>query len=474
MKSRIWIIALVVAAATFTTASAQDVREAARKAEADRQAALQRAQEVEEKIVSDRAALTAELEKLEAQKKQLEADLLGLEKRKVSDEARFEKLTEKWTNKEVEFREISGNVRIAAKDIEALLTQSLLTAVAQERLATIAPILDAGYFPDIDDISGMTNVLIDEMKRSGQVSLQKGPYVGRDGLNHTGDILTLGKFTAMYRAEDGEIGYLNYAPGSKRFFALTTLPGGKMARGMESYFEGRSEVVPIDIASGESLAQIGDKMNLFEEFILGGPVMYPILLVGIYVTLFTAYKLVYLKRVHGDTDTIMGTVNDLAAKNDWPGVDEIMRKHQNHNWPVVNVIRDGIRARREDRETLESVLQESILREMPRLERGVSVVAVLGAIAPLLGLLGTVTGMITTFQVITLYGTGDPKLMSSGISEALIATKWGLCVAVPTMLIHTLLARRVNGVVSDMEEKAVGLSNIIQKEQRRGSLVASA
>jgi biopolymer transport protein ExbB len=64
--------------------------------------------------------------------------------------------------------------------------------------------------------------------------------------------------------------------------------------------------------------------------------------------------------------------------------------------------------------------------------------------------------------------------MSSGISEALIATKWGLCVAVPTMLIHTLLARRVHGVVGDMEEKAVTLSNIIQKEQRRGSVVASA
>jgi biopolymer transport protein ExbB len=100
--------------------------------------------------------------------------------------------------------------------------------------------------------------------------------------------------------------------------------------------------------------------------------------------------------------------------------------------------------------------------------------AVLGAIAPLLGLLGTVTGMITTFKVITLYGTGDPKLMSSGISEALVATKWGLCVAVPTMLIHTLLARRVHGVVSDMEEKAVAMSTIIQKEQRRGNHVASA
>lgn len=470
---KITAFALACWIATVATASAQDVREASKKAEADRQAAEARAAEVDAKIASDRAALRAEVERLEAEAKQLSADVQALQKRKAAGDERREKLAEKWSEKEVEFREISGNVRIAAKDIEALLNTSQLTALAPERLDKVTPILDPGYFPDIDDISGLTDLLLDEMKRSGQVTLQQGPYVGRDGENHTGDILTLGKFTAMYRAPE-EIGFLTYAPDSKKLFALTTLPGRKMARGMKNYFEGKTDVVPIDLASGESLVGIGDHTNIVDEFKQGGNIMWPILVVGLVVITFTTYKLIYLKRVHGDTDAIMGAVNDLAAKGDWPGVDAFMQKHQSYNWPVLNVLRDGIRARREDRETLESVLQESILREMPRLERGVSVMAVLGAIAPLLGLLGTVTGMITTFQVITLYGTGDPKLMSSGISEALVATKWGLCVAVPTMLIHTLLARRVHGVVSDMEEKAVTLSNTIQKEQRRGSHIASA
>ncbi|HXV14238.1 MAG TPA: MotA/TolQ/ExbB proton channel family protein, partial [Candidatus Krumholzibacteria bacterium] len=427
----------------------------------------------EAKITSDRAALRAEVDKLEALGKQLTADVQALQKRKVAGQERHDALTEKWTTKEVEFREISGNVRIAAKDIEALLNTSQLTALFPDRLNTVAPVLEPGYFPGIDDISGMTDVLLDEMKRSGQVTLQQGPYVGRDGENHTGDILTLGKFTALYRSPE-EVGFLTYNTDSKKLFALTNLPARKMTKTIAHYFDGKSDVVPLDIASGESLVGIGDHTSIVEEFKQGGNIMWPILLVGLVVVVFTSYKLIYLKRVHGDTDTIMGHVNDLAASGDWPGVDAIMQKHQNHNWPVVNVLRDGIRARNEDRETLESVLQESILREMPRLERGVSVMAVLGAIAPLLGLLGTVTGMITTFQVITLYGTGDPKLMSSGISEALVATKWGLCVAVPTMLIHTLLARRVHGVVSDMEEKAVTLSNTIQKEQRRGTHIASA
>jgi biopolymer transport protein ExbB len=471
MRKLLLIAALL--AALPMTATAQDVREAARKAEAERQAALQRAAELEAKIVGDRSALLAKIEGLEAKKKQLETEIESLQRRKNDGRTRNEALTDKWTGKEVEFREISGNVRITAKDIEALLNQSQLTALYPDRLKAIEPVLSEGYFPDIDDISGLTTVLLDEMKRGGQVTLQKGSFVGRDGETHTGDLLTLGRFTAAYR--DGkEIGFLTYSPDSKKLFALTTPPPGKMAKAMKNYFEGRSDVVPIDISSGESLVKIGGHMSLIEEFKEGGPIMWPILLVGLTVVFFTIYKLIYLRRVHGDTAVIMGGVNALAAEGNWTGVEDMMGSHKHHNWPVVNVLRAGIDSRREDRETVESVLQEAILKEMPRLERGVSVMAVLGAIAPLLGLLGTVTGMITTFKVITLYGTGDPKLMSSGISEALIATKWGLCVAVPTMLIHTLLARRVHTVVSDMEEKAVALSNIVQKEQRRGSRLASA
>jgi biopolymer transport protein ExbB len=464
-----WVVTL----AAVSGAQAQDVREAARKAESDRMAAEERAREIEKKIIDDRAALLAEVERLEARRKELESSIEALVRGKAAKDADREKLTEKWEAREVEFKEISGNVRVAARDVEALLNQSPMTALSPERLERVAPLLEQGYFPDIRDISAMAGVLFDEMERSGQVRLQAGPFVGRNGEDTTGDILTLGKFTAMYR-KDGEIGFLTYSPDTRKLFALSVLPQGAMRRAMNRYFEGRSDSAPIDISSGGALRQITHKVSLLEEYRLGGPIMWPIALIGLSVVVIAINKFIYLKRVHGDTDTIMGKVNDLAAHGDWAGVDEIMKKHENHNWPVVNVIRDGINARKEDRETLESVLQESILRELPRLERGMSAVAVFGAVAPLLGLLGTVTGMIATFRVITLYGTGDPKLMSGGISEALITTEWGLFVAIPTMLIHTFLSRRVNTIVGDMEEKAVTMANIIQKEQRRGAMVASA
>ncbi|MDI6795483.1 MAG: MotA/TolQ/ExbB proton channel family protein, partial [Desulfatibacillaceae bacterium] len=111
------------------------------------------------------------------------------------------------------------------------------------------------------------------------------------------------------------------------------------------------------------------------------------------------------------------------------------------------------------RQDMENVLAEAILREIPRLERFLPTLGMLAAIAPLLGLLGTVTGMINTFEVITFAGTGDPRLMSGGISEALVTTMLGLSVAIPVTVAHVLLSRMVERIAIQMEEKSMALVN---------------
>ena len=145
-----------------------------------------------------------------------------------------------------------------------------------------------------------------------------------------------------------------------------------------------------------------------------------------------------------------------------------MRKssERKKNRPVYNVLRAGLSATHETRETLENILQEAILKELPRLERFLPALGIMAAVSPLLGLLGTVTGMIGTFHVITLYGTGDPRLMSGGISEALVTTMLGLAVAIPVMLVHAFLRRRIEHIVGDMEEKALAFCNIVCRGQR--------
>ena len=213
------LLTLMIVCVAAGTAFAQDVREAAKKAEADRQEAEERAKRVEQEIINDKTKLLAEVQKLEAEQATLEGNLDGLHRRITGNEKKLGKLEEEWARKELEFREISGNVRVVARDLETVINQSPLTATKPDRVEKIQPLLRKGYFPDISDITGMTDVLFDEIVRSGQVGLIDASYTGRDGRERQGKILTLGKFTAMYQDGD-EVGFLDYSVDQKGFVAL--------------------------------------------------------------------------------------------------------------------------------------------------------------------------------------------------------------------------------------------------------------
>jgi biopolymer transport protein ExbB len=312
----------------------------------------------------------------------------------------------------------------------------------------------------------MCGLFFDEIKRTGQVSLTSSEFVARDGEKKQGMVLSLGPFTQIYE-DSREVGFLVHSPESSTLFALSALPPRGIQKKLRNYLEGKSESVPIDISAGAALRQVTHKISIMDQIKAGGPLVYPIAIIAIVALIIIIYKIVFLRSVHGSTGKIMDRVNSMAAKSDWEGCEQLVRKYEGRKMPVIKVVQAGLESRGEDRETLESVLQESILRELPRVERGLALLAVFGAIAPLLGLLGTVTGMIDTFRVITLFGTGDPKLMSGGISEALVTTELGLAVAIPIMLAHTFLSRRVSMIIGEMEEKAVYLTNIIQKGRKK-------
>ena len=465
MKTYLTILLLMVLA---IPAAGQDIRAASLQAAADRAAAQAEARQAEEAILADRAKLRAEVLRLEQEQASLEQDLRDLERRQSEGRLQRKDLAEQWSGRELGFREISGNVRVAARDLESLLKASPLSAGANWRLDTVSPLLDTGYFPDIDDIAGMAGVFLDEIDRGGQVSLREGEFVGRDGRQTTGRIFQLGKFTTVYQTA-GETGFLVWSPGGHRLFALAELPPRSVRRSLDRYLAGESDLVPIDMSGGAALRQITQGTDFFEQVRQGGPIIWPIFLIAVAALVIVVIKIVYLNRMRGNTDRIMGEVNELAAKGDWAACDRIVTGHRGKKMPVVRVIRAGLEARDDSRETLESVLQEAILHELPQVQKGIAMLAVLGAVAPLLGLLGTVTGMIDTFRVITLFGTSDPKLMSGGISEALVTTELGLAVAIPIMLLHTYLSRKSDHLIGDMEAKAVQLTNIIDKQKIAGT-----
>ena len=215
-------------------------------------------------------------------------------------------------------------------------------------------------------------------------------------------------------------------------------------------------ILPIDTTDGEALEGITQDLSLTEEWALGGFVMYPILGLFTLAILIALYKTIELFRVKAanakDIDVIL---DHLRGGNN----DAALSHAKSVGGPVGEMLCAAVENVSEDREVIEEILYEKIIKTQPKLERFLAFIAVVAATAPLLGLLGTVTGMIKTFKLITIVGTGDARNLSSGISEALITTKWGLIVAIPTLIMHALLNRKAKGVVGSMEQAAVSFIN---------------
>jgi len=451
----IWILFLVC------PAYGDDMRAASRKAKADYNAALAEARGSEERILKDRVSLEREIDRIEAEVKKLNSDIGVMQNEFDILTEKVNILSQQQSDDEMDMHELAGTVRVVARDLETVLTQSQFTGFIPERLNLLKPIMDKDHFPGIDDTKTLTQLFFREMALSGEVVLQPGIFIDRNGKKKQGDILTLGKFTAAYRT-DKETGFLRCSEDSHQFFALSSLPSWSIKRNLKKYMQGKTEEICLDFSGGAALKQITHRATLMDQIKNGGLIVWPILAIGLFALIMTIERTVFLKGVHDNTDRVMGRVNELALQGKWRECDDMIKDKKRR--PVYNVLKAGLNARGEKRETLESILQEAILKELPSLERFLPMLNIMGAVAPLLGLLGTVTGMISTFHVITLYGTGDPRMMSGGISEALVTTMLGLAVAIPIMLMHTFLNRHVEHIVGDMEEKAVALTNIIHRE----------
>jgi len=457
------LLAIFFLSAFFSTpAFGQDMRAASRKAKAEYEAALSEARMAEERILTDRRALQSEVARLKKTVKGLEDSINAMGKEIKQLQEKEKKLSQKWAKESMNFRELTGVIRTIARDLETLLRNSQFSARYKERLTILSPVLKKERFPGMDEIKQMVGLFFQEMALTGEVVLRKGIFVDRKGREKEGDILTIGPFTAAYH-DDNEVGFLRYSEDRQRLYALSALPNWLVRRSLRRYMEGIDDAVSVDFSGGAALRQITHKPGLIEKCKQGGPIVWPILAIGFFALILIIERIIVLKRVHFNAERLMEKVNTLATQGKWEECQNIVQEQKGR--PVSNVLMAGLASRGEDRETLESIMQEGILKELPRLERFLPTLNIMGAIAPLLGLLGTVTGMINTFHVITLYGTGDPRMMSGGISEALVTTMLGLSMAIPIMLVHTFLSRRVEHITGEMEEKAVALVNIIQKEK---------
>jgi biopolymer transport protein ExbB len=455
------------------SASGQDMRELQLRAEsaksallqkaaAEAQAAREEAASSKARIMSDRSALEAALGKLENEVGTLHKTVTALEAEDKTLLAQEEELSQQLARTDSVVRELVGVVRINAKDIDSLVAGNLQTALSDTSTQVLDAIAQEARFPGMAEIEKMIAILWEQIHTSGEVRVSQGHIIDRAGSRTTADILLLGNFNAAYR-KDGEVGFLNYLPASRKLFALSRQPSGRMQKQLLSYMAGDSEAVPIDISRGGALSQLTHQLRLWEQIPKGGPLVWPILAILALGILIVGERIVFLLRKKMNADELTHRIAALAADQNWEDCRKSCSAHGHK--PVARVVSAGLACCHMGREAMENALQEAILREIPPMERFLSTLGMLAAIAPLLGLLGTVTGMIDTFHVITQHGTGDPRMMSGGISEALVTTMLGLSVAIPIMLSHTLLHRAVDTQIHQMEEKSVALVNIVHKSR---------
>ena len=343
------------------------------------------------------------------------------------------------------FGELFGNVRSVAADHKSQLAASMISAQYPGRQEVLSNIATSRDLPSISELKGLWASLLFEAAEQGKVVRFSAPVIGADGEPRETEVVRVGPFTAVTNS-----GFLTYkSPNATddvnadgKLTELPRQPSRDYVGGARAVFNNDSGFVrgSIDPSSGGLLRAFVDVPTLQERIQSGGVVGYAILVVLAIGLVLSVLRIFSLYGVNG-------AVRSQARRPDNP------RKGN----PLGRVLMAYEENRNADVETLELKLDEAIVKELPRLESGLATLKLLAAIAPLMGLLGTVIGMIQTFQTIQLFGTGDPKLMAGGISLALVTTVMGLVTAIPLLLLHSIANGLSKSVTQTLEEQAAGL-----------------
>ncbi|PHI37910.1 energy transducer TonB [Pseudoalteromonas sp. GCY] len=297
----------------------------------------------------------------------------------------------------------------------------------------------------IEDIEKVWFEMQREMTEQGKVSRFNTEVIVAGGAKQNKEVLRVGAFNLI---ADGK--YLTYNNDTQTLSELTRQPASRFtstAGELQSAKTGSVDFA-LDPTGGSILGLLVQAPNTEEQVHQGGAVGYVILGVGLLALLIAIERFVSLMLMGSK---INRQLKDSVARDDNP-LGRVMKVKEQY----PNVAYD----------TLELKLSEAILREMPKITRNLTLIKIISVVAPLLGLLGTVTGMINTFQAITLFGTGDPKLMAGGISQALVTTVLGLVVAIPTVFLYTLLNTRSRNLLLILQEQSAG---IIAERSEKGA-----
>lgn len=406
--------------------------------EAERLPLVRSLREQEEKVLATRTELTRA--QREADNELVALGVLRKEVDKAREDARFmQALLSEYLGRFESRIHISEVERFADQVERSKLAPSLKELAGAERFSLQAEILGVG---------------LDRLEALVGGDRFEGRALTSDGTLDAGTYVLLGPTALFHGRESGMSGVAELRLGSPKPRCISV--GGGLDELISGLVDAGSGSVPLDPTLGNALKIAEKKDSVVAHIMKGGPVMAPILLFGLAALVIALVKWLELSRIRTVSPMELQRVLSCLHKGDGQGAKAIS---EGISGPVGDLLGVALEHAKEQKEFLEEVLYEKMLEARPRLERLLPIIALTAATAPLLGLLGTVTGMINTFNMITIFGAGDPRTLSGGISEALITTEFGLIVAIPSLLLHAFISRRVKSVLGSMEQTSVAFIN---------------
>ena len=358
-----------------------------------------------------------------------------LTKQFEDNDSRLSDLEEQLNLKIGTLGELFGVVRQLSGDAKNTYSQSLTNLEFPSRIEFLGNLAERKELPKVDELERLWFELLNEMNASGKISKFSSEVLDTSGNSSLYDVIRIGQFNAV-----ADSNYLRFIPEEQSLEFLSKNPDGSRSslRKLSSFEEGDYVEFSIDPTRGSLLNLILQNPSVIERINQGGFVGYIILIILVSGLALGAYRFNFLynsqKSLIKELDT--GKFNEGSPLKE---IDDVLKQKDNL-----------------DQDQLETKIEAILSSTGPLYERSISSIKLLAAVAPLLGLLGTVVGMIGTFQAITLFGTGDPKLMAGGISQALVTTMLGLIAAVPLLFMHNQLDTRSREIIQIIEEEAIG------------------
>ncbi|KCZ53265.1 hypothetical protein HY29_17255 [Hyphomonas beringensis] len=430
--------------AVSAPATAQSLQDVLAKVKQDSSQMTAEDQQRLREFQSDAAAQEAKMADARGALNAAEARGRALSAQFDANEATLADLESQVSEQAGDFQELLGQFRTAAGETMPEIANSFANFDYQGRVEGIAEIAEARTLPNRTQLERLPKAMLQEMIAQSEVKSFNAMVdgIGPDASNADAEIMRVGVFTAATVDGPKFIEVKKKDNGETFLQVFAKQPSGAYASSMKSLINaGPDQLVraPVDPSKGNLFGILGDLPVLSDRIKQGGPVgavIMALLAIGLLLGIYKIFMLF-----------TMGGAMRKTAKT---------RQAGDGN-PLARVFEVYEQNKQNDIETLELKLDEQILRESPRIERFNDIIKVLAAVAPLLGLLGTVIGMIITFTSITIYGAGDPKLMAGGISVALMTTVFGLVAAIPLLLVHAIAASMARGNQQVLDEQAAGL-----------------